>query len=38
MKPLTILFIGFLTAGLGVTAVTAIEKQAYDNYKHAKGW
>lgn len=38
MKPLTILFIAFLIAGLGHTAVTAIEKQAYDNYTHAKGW
>lgn len=38
MNPLPLIFIALLTAGLGATAHTAIEKQAYDNYMHTKGW
>lgn len=38
MKHLSIIFIAFLTAGLGHTAVSAIEKQAHANYTQTKGW
>jgi hypothetical protein len=36
MKPLSIIFIAFLIAGTGHTAVSALEKLAYANYMRSE--
>ena len=38
MKHLSIIFIAFLIAGTGHTAVSALEKLAHANYTQTKGW
>jgi hypothetical protein len=38
MKIAPLAFITLLTVGLGITAVSAIEKLAYDTYAYSQGW